>query len=1240
MRIGLFELKPMSSLGLFVFLAVLLLCAYSTPAQDSGDRKRVLLLFTHDSQLPAQVIVERSIRATLKNGAPVPLEIYSEYLDAVRTNLTDYEPELVSQLTRKYGKEKFDLVIAINPPALKLLIAHRSELAPDTPVVFLVLDQGNLSDIKLGPNTTGVWGETDYTINLQLALALRPETKNVVVIAGVSDWDKYWLARVKPGLAQFEDKLAFSYLVGLTVGEQQQALAALSPDSVVLFISSIEDNAGNKYSNLEILSQITRTSNAPVFGSSDAQMGRGIVGGHLLSFDALGVGAGLMGKRVLAGEKADAIEPHAIASVPMFDYRQLQRWQISEASLPEGSIIEFKQPTLWEAYKWYLVGLITAIAVETLLIVLLLYLRLRRRQAEAEAARLGDRITEIVSNVPGIVWESRTDPATKKRTTTFVSDYVQRMLGYTAEEWLNQPPGFGFKLVPEEDRERVRRESDAVIETGEEAVSEFRWETKDGRVRWVENHLSPLVDSDAGIVGLRGVALDITDRKLAEEHARQAEEKDKAILSVIPDLMFIQNLEGVYLDYHATDPTALFAPPEVFIGKNARDILPPDLAERFFECFERTEEGGEPQIVEYELKIGGEEKWFEARIVRAGGKVFSMVRDITDRIRALEELLRSEERFGKAFRSNPQPMAITTIKGGLYIDVNESFCSASGYTRDEVIGRTTLELGVWGSPEERARFINAIQRDGSVANFQTEFHTKNGAVRQFLTSAERLDIGGEDCLLVASTDITERYAAQQAVSESEARFRNMAETAPVMIWVSDEKQATTYVNKQWLKLTGGELEDELGSGWTRHIHPDDLASMSQSASAAYAGRVRFELEFRVRRGSDGEYRWVYSTGTPRFSADGEFVGYIGTTVDITERKESERDLRYAHDELSQLKTQLEAENIYLQEELRQDQSFGDIVGQSSAIKYVLFKVTQVAPTDSTVLIIGETGTGKELVARAIHEGSKRKERPLIKVNCAALSPTLIESELFGHEKGAFTGAGARRLGRFELANSGTILLDEIGELPLDLQSKLLRVLQEGEFERVGGSKTIKVDVRVIASTNRDLKQAAEKGKFREDLWYRLNVFPITTPPLRDRRDDIPILTEHFAKSFARKLGKKLTGVSPETLNALCSYSWPGNVRELANVTERAIINLRGTVLKIQEDFRIREAETLATSVKTLDDNERDHILRVLEDLDWRIGGPGGAAIVLGINPSTLRTRMLKLGIHRPNGQSSATSMER
>src|ERR1044072_1943138 len=300
------------------------------------------------------------------------------------------------------------------------------------------------------------------------------------------------------------------------------------------------------------------------------------------------------------------------------------------------------------------------------------------------------------------------------------------------------------------------------------------------------------------------------------------------------------------------------------------------------------------------------------------------------------------------------------------------------------------------------------------------------------------------------------------------------------------------------------------------------------------------MEYRLRR-YDGEYRWILDCGVPRFKNDGEFLGYIGSCVDITERKESEVALQTAHEELHQLKNQLEAENIYLQQELQLDQKFGEIVGQSDAIKYVLLKVSQVAPTDSTVLVTGETGTGKKLVARAIHGASPRKDRPLIKVNCGALSPTLIESELFGHEKGAFTGAVGRKQGRFELADGGTIFLDEIGELPPELQVKLLRVIQEGEFERVGGSKTIKVDVRIIAATNRNLKLEVEQGAFREDLWYRLNVYPITMPPLRQRKADIALLVEHFASNYARKKGKTISSVSPRTMQSLQDHSWPGNV---------------------------------------------------------------------------------------------------
>jgi formate hydrogenlyase transcriptional activator len=336
-------------------------------------------------------------------------------------------------------------------------------------------------------------------------------------------------------------------------------------------------------------------------------------------------------------------------------------------------------------------------------------------------------------------------------------------------------------------------------------------------------------------------------------------------------------------------------------------------------------------------------------------------------------------------------------------------------------------------------------------------------------------------------------------------------------------------------------------------------------------------------------------------------------------------------EVEALKTRLQAENRYLQEEIKLEHNFEDIIGRSAALKKGLRLVEQVAATDATVLILGETGTGKELVARALHHLSARRQRPLVKVNCAALPTPLLESELFGHERGAFTGATAQHIGRFELAHGGTIFLDEIGELPLESQVKLLRVLQDGELERVGGSRTVHVDVRVIAATNRNLDEAIKAGEFREDLYYRLHVFPVTLPPLRERLEDLPELVNHFVHKYAVKLGKRLETIPQAVMDAWHAHPWPGNVRELEHVIERAVILARGASLPL-EDVLIprRPAETLPMAPLTLAAVERQHIVRVLQAAHWTIEGPGGAARQLGLHPSTLRSRMRQLGITRPH----------
>ncbi len=415
-----------------------------------------------------------------------------------------------------------------------------------------------------------------------------------------------------------------------------------------------------------------------------------------------------------------------------------------------------------------------------------------------------------------------------------------------------------------------------------------------------------------------------------------------------------------------------------------------------------------------------------------------------------------------------------------------------------------------------------------------------------------LGLMGAQSLLIAFLLLEQRRRRQatQELRKSEEHFRLLFENSRDAILIADDDGHFLQLNQSACELLG------YSRGELLEMKVFDLVSADPPDAA---DRYRACLE---AGNGEGEFSFVRPEGESRtclYSACRFAPGrHLSILRDITERNRADLSLRQAFSEIKDLKEQLQAENLYLQEEIKLQHNFDEIIGGSAELKHVLYKVEQVAPTDTTVLLLGETGTGKELIARAIHRSSPRRDHPLVKVNCAVLPAALIESELFGYEKGAFTGASARKIGRFELANEGTLLLDEIGELPLELQPKLLRVLQEGEFERLGGSKTIKVNVRVIAATNRNLKVEVKNGQFREDLWYRLSVFPISLPSLRQRKDDIPQLVNHFSNTFSKKLGKSLVTVAPGAMKALQDYSWPGNVRELANVIERAVINAEGS----------------------------------------------------------------------------------
>jgi chemotaxis protein methyltransferase CheR len=424
-----------------------------------------------------------------------------------------------------------------------------------------------------------------------------------------------------------------------------------------------------------------------------------------------------------------------------------------------------------------------------------------------------------------------------------------------------------------------------------------------------------------------------------------------------------------------------------------------------------------------------------------------------------------------------------------------------------------------------------------------------------------------------------------------------------------------------------EMIPETMESFRSRLHPEDADTAWAAINRHLKERVPLNIEYRLRTNS-GKYLWFLSRGQAIWDSEGNAVRMSGWIQDITERKLSEMNLKAALSEIKELKDRLEAERAYLQEEIKLEYNYENIIGQSDEINYVLYKVEQIAPNDTTVLVLGETGTGKELVARAIYSLSSRKKCALVKINCATLPKNLIESELFGHEKGAFTGAHARQIGRFEVGNGATLFLDEIGELPLELQPKLLRVLQDGEFERLGSSHTIKVDVRVIAATNRHLEEEVRKGRFREDLWYRLNVFPITVPPLRERREDIPLLVDFFVEKISKRLGKSIENIPTTVMSALQHYHWPGNVRELQNVLERAIINSSGPKLHLVDELKKPEKD-FTIAEKTLNEVERDYIVRVLEQTQWKVSGKNGAAQILGLDRSTLRARMRKLGIVKP-----------
>jgi formate hydrogenlyase transcriptional activator len=720
----------------------------------------------------------------------------------------------------------------------------------------------------------------------------------------------------------------------------------------------------------------------------------------------------------------------------------------------------------------------------------------------------------------------------------------------------------------------------------------------------------------------------------AEAQLRQEREELRGIVDLIPQTIIVLNPNGkaIYANRDALEYT----------GLSLDEVQSDDFRDRVFhhEDVQRLREERQKSLsgtipFENEQRVLGKDgkyRWFLIRyspLLDENGKVvrwYATPTDIEDRKRAqealrnaLDQVQKSEAKLRQVIDTIPT-MAWCNLADGPNEFLNKRWHEYTGLSPEESHG--------WGwqaafHPEDLGRLTEKWQEQlGSGESGETEARVRryDGVYRWFLIRmAPFRDESGKIVRWYgASTDIETLKRTEEKLREDERELRQITDAIPQAVVVQDPFGLPIYANRATLDYTGLTAEDVIAPNFREKIfHPEDVKRFRNERKAALARDVPFEFEHRAL-GKDGQYRWFLIQYNPFRNERGQVTRWYATGTDIDDRVRAEERTRN--------------ENVALREQIDRDSMFEDIVGSSEALRKVLRQVDKVAASDSTVLLLGETGTGKELIARAIHKRSRRAQRAFIGVNCAAIPPSLIASELFGHEKGAFTGATQRRLGRFESANGGTIFLDEVGDLPAEIQIALLRVLQEREIERVGSSRPIPVDLRVVAATHRDLNALVAQGKFRQDLLYRLNVVPIQMPPLRERVADIPLLVEYFIDRFGKRAGKKFRTIDKKFLKAIQAYGWPGNVRELQNVIERAVILSEDDTLVVDETWLKCEPTQNPVRPRTLDGallrQEKEMIESALAESQGRISGPAGAAAKLGLPARTLDSKIKRLKINK------------
>jgi len=836
----------------------------------------------------------------------------------------------------------------------------------------------------------------------------------------------------------------------------------------------------------------------------------------------------------------------------------------------------------------------------------LLTQELRRREAYlAEAQRM--------SHTGSWAWNLRTGAL-------FWSEEIFRIYGFNPQEIGPSWAQFLARVHPDD---RAQIEQRAKIETTRkewaDSLGDFRIVLPDGTIKHLHSVAHPAKDSSGEITEIIGTVMDVTEHELLTQELRRREAY----------LAEAQRLSHTGTFGWKAASGELFWSDETFrIFEYDRTVKP-----TLDSVVQRVHPEGRADVKEviHRALAGAPEFEHAYRLLMPDGRIkhvhaiahaaqnasgdvefIGAVSDITER-------KTTEDKMRRLVEAGILGIYFATVEGGI-VEANQAFLQMLQYSREDLVaGRlrwADLTPTEWRERDERS--MAEFLATGVFQVYEKEYFRKDGSRVPVLIGGARFESANQGVVFVL--DLSEQKRAEERIREQEMEFRQILDLAPEIIAVYGPKRERLYANHVMLDYIGLSLEE-----WQRSAdhnvgaHPDDNERIDVLFGRAVARACADELELRLRN-RDGGYRWFLARFFPLRDEQGQITRWYVTATDIEERKQAEDRLRQ--------------ENVALREEIDKASMFEEIVGTSRPLKAVLSRIAKVAPTDSTVLITGETGTGKELIARAIHRRSRRSSRAFVSVNCAAIPRDLIASELFGHEKGSFTGALQRRVGRFELAEGGTIFLDEIGELPTETQIALLRVLQEREFDRVGGNHPIRADVRVIAATNRNLEASIAAGSFRGDLFYRINVFPIEIPPLRERKDDIPMLAEYFIDRYARKAGKNIKRVNKKTLELFQSYPWPGNIRELQNIIERSVILCETEIFSIDENWLPQPPPLTAGSKQpvelpqTLLAQEKEMIESALKDTRGRVSGATGAAVKLGIPRSTLESKIRSLSINK------------